>query len=158
MFSCFFRSVFADVFSFYLLCGVGGDSFSACGPRCFCPQLAGGLRVLRLFAGSALRASLRTFPQVRLRSAALFTARGSCLLLLFRELLCPLPVCSFCVLFARGALLLFRPFLLNFFLSKFFLFVAHAATGFSFPHPARCPPACGPSAAFVPGLRCLLSV
>ena len=48
MFSCFFRSVFADVFSFYLLCGVGGDSFSACGPRCFCQQLAGGLRVLRL--------------------------------------------------------------------------------------------------------------
>ena len=48
MFSCFFRSVFADVFSFYLSWGVGGDSFSACGPRCFCPQLAGGLRVLRL--------------------------------------------------------------------------------------------------------------
>ena len=77
MFSCFFRSVFADVFSFYLLCGVGsGGGFYVRGPRRLCPacgrsaDFAPGLRCLLLLlslscaAGACLlemcpRASLR---------------------------------------------------------------------------------------------------
>ena len=39
LFVLFFLPLF---FLFICCCGVGGDSFSACGPRCFCQQLAGG--------------------------------------------------------------------------------------------------------------------
>ena len=64
-------------------------------------------------------------------SAALFPARGSCHLLLFRGLLRPLPVCLFCVVYA-SSLLFFCPFLPNFFLSNLFSLVAQAATGLYF--------------------------
>ena len=64
-------------------------------------------------------------------SAALFPARGSCHLLLFRGLLHPLPVFPFCVVYARFSLI-FCLFLPNFCLSNFFSLVAQAATGLYF--------------------------
>ena len=42
--------------------------------------------------------------------AALFPACGSCHLLLFRRLFCPLPVCLFCVVYAGFLSLVFLPF------------------------------------------------
>ena len=83
----------------------------------------------------------RGFPRLS-PPVALFPARGSCHLLLFRGLLRPLPVCLPCalfwlfvhlsVLFARVFSLVFHLFLPNFFLSNFFSFVAQAATGLYF--------------------------
>ena len=51
----------------------------------------------------------RGFPCLSLPTA-LFPARGSCHLLLFRRLLRPLPVCLFCIVYAGFLSLVFLPF------------------------------------------------
>ena len=76
---------------------------------------------------------VRDFPLVRPRSVALFPARVPCRLPLLCGFLRPLPclrAVRFCV--RMFSLLFFALFLPNFCLSKFFSFVAQAATGLSF--------------------------